>query len=124
MKINSRNLNKIIMPKTLSKSREKNSDYLTMLGRKAKGQITPKVANFITLYTQGKISQVETAENMIIKVKRLVLQIKYWNNKNQMNQFDIIVEIHILKLEIKLFNNIWFQWEIKGNKIVGIIFNK
>jgi hypothetical protein len=77
MKINSRNLNKIIMPKTLSKSREKNSDYLTMLGRKAKGQITPKVANFITLYTQGKISQVETAENMIIKVKRLVLQIKY-----------------------------------------------
>jgi len=63
-------------------------------------------------------------QNMIIKVKRLVLQIKYWNNKNQMNQFDITVEIHILKLEIKLFNNIWFQWEIKGNKIVGIIFNK
>ena len=39
-----------------------------MLGRKAKGTITPNVGNIITLYTQGKISQVETAENMIIKL--------------------------------------------------------
>lgn len=61
------NLKNVIIT-NLSKSREKNSDYLTMLGRRAKGQITPKVSNIITLCNQGKISQVETAENMIIKL--------------------------------------------------------
>ena len=65
---NINNLNHSIMTQNLSKSKEKNSDHLAMLGRKAKGQITPKVLNIITLYTQGKISQVETAENIIIKL--------------------------------------------------------
>ena len=52
----------------LSRTRERNSDYLTMLGRKSKGAITPKVCKIITLYHQGKISQVQTAENMIVKL--------------------------------------------------------
>jgi hypothetical protein len=56
--------NKFVM----TKIRSKNSNYLTSLGRKAKGEATPKVANIITLYNKGKISQVETAENMIIKL--------------------------------------------------------
>ena len=40
----------------MTKTRERNSNYLTYLGRKAKGEATPKVGKIITLYNQSKIS--------------------------------------------------------------------
>ena len=52
----------------MSKIRLNNSDYLTSLGRRAKGEATPKVAKIIKLYNQSKISQLQTAENIIIKL--------------------------------------------------------
>ena len=58
------NMDKIIM----SKTRERNSNYLTSLGRKVKGDATPKVGKLITLYNQGKIAQLQTAENPILKL--------------------------------------------------------
>ena len=82
------------MPKTLSRSREKNSDYLTMLGRKAKGEATPKVAKILTLYNQAKISQVETAENIIIKL----INAKTEKQRNSaFKQSDKITEKHETK---------------------------
>ncbi len=54
----------------MTKTRERNSNYLTSLGRRAKGEATPKVGQIITLYNQGKISQLQTAENLIIKLTR------------------------------------------------------
>ena len=52
----------------MTKTRERNSNYLISLGRKAKGEATPKVGKIITLYNQSKISQLQTAENVIIKL--------------------------------------------------------
>ena len=52
----------------ISKTRERNSNYLLSLGRRAKGEATPKVSKIITLYNQSKISQLQTAENIILKL--------------------------------------------------------
>ena len=52
----------------MTKTRERNSNYLISLGRRAKGEATPKVNKIITLYNQSKISQLQTAENIIIKL--------------------------------------------------------
>lgn len=52
----------------MSKINERNSNYLTSLGRRGKGEATPKVAQIITPYNQGIISQMQTAENMILKL--------------------------------------------------------
>ena len=84
----------IKMPKTLSRSREKNSDYLMMLGRKAKGEATPKVAKIIELYNLGIISQVETAENNIIKL----INAKTEKQRNSaFKQYDKIIDKHETK---------------------------
>ena len=61
---NLKNLNNNNMTKT----RERNSNYLISLGRRAKGEATPKVNKIITLYNQSKISQIQTAENIINKL--------------------------------------------------------
>ena len=53
---------------SMTKTRERNSNYLTSLGRRAKGEATPKVGKLITLYNQGKIAQLQTAENPILKL--------------------------------------------------------
>ena len=57
-----------------------------MFGRKAKGIITPKVGNIITLYNQGKISQIETAENpsTIVKLQEIRDFSIYWNTMSEM----------------------------------------
>ena len=47
--IHNKYLNNIIMT-NLSKSGERNSDYLAMLGRKVKGVRTPKDAKLIALH--------------------------------------------------------------------------
>ena len=52
-----------------SKTRLRNTNYLSSLGRKAKGEsTTAKVDKIIELYRQSKISQVQTAENIINKL--------------------------------------------------------
>ena len=52
----------------MTKTRERNSNYLTSLGRRATGEATPTVGKIITFYNQSKISQLQTAENIIIKL--------------------------------------------------------
>ena len=61
------NLKNLNNNNNMTKTRERNSNYLTYLGRRAKGEATPKVAKIITLYSQSIISQLQTAENIIIK---------------------------------------------------------
>ena len=56
--------NPIIMNKNISK----NSQYLSKLGRKATGDTTQQVGKVIELYNLRKIAQVQTAENVIIKL--------------------------------------------------------
>ena len=49
-----------------SNIRIKNTKYLTTLGRIARGDAEAKVNEVINLYREGKISQIQTAENIII----------------------------------------------------------
>ena len=50
----------------VSKTRNKNTNFLLALFRKSKGQsTTEKVDKIIELYRESKISQVQTAENLI-----------------------------------------------------------
>ena len=53
----------------VTKTRSKNTNYLLSLRRRAKGEATTaKVDKIIELYSQSKISQVQTAENIINKL--------------------------------------------------------
>ena len=80
--------NKNIMYNNMTKTRERNFKYLLSLGRKAKGEATVKVNKILTLYNQGKISQIQTAENIINK---LTSSKTY---KEQKSAFKILVESH------------------------------
>ena len=52
----------------MSKNILRNSQYLEKLGRRAKGEATPKVGKILELYNLRKISQLQTAENAILKL--------------------------------------------------------
>ena len=61
--------NKLISkPIIMSKNVLRNSDFLEKLGRRAKGNATPKVGKILELYNLRKIAQVQTAENVILKL--------------------------------------------------------
>ena len=61
--------NKLIsQPIIMSKNISGNSDFLEKLGRRAKGNATPKVGKILELYNLRKIAQVQTAENVILKL--------------------------------------------------------
>ena len=75
----------------MSKIRIKNVDYLISLGRRAKGETTPKVNKIITLYNQSKISQLQTAENIIIK---LVTAKTKKQQKSTLKQYEKLIEKH------------------------------
>jgi hypothetical protein len=61
--------NKLIsQPIIMSKNILRNSDFLEKLGRRAKGDATPKVGKILELYNLRKIAQVQTAENVILKL--------------------------------------------------------
>ena len=77
-----------------TKTRERNSNYLLSLGRRAKGEATPKVNKIITFYNQPKISQLQTAENIIIK---LITAKTEKEQKAAFKKYDKVVE----KYEIK-----------------------
>ena len=74
-----------------TKTRERNSNYLISLGRRANGQATPKVNKIITLYDQSKISQLQTAENMIIK---LITAKTEKQQKSILKQYDKLIDKH------------------------------
>ena len=63
-----------------SKIRIRNTKYLNTLGRNARGDTEDKVNEVINLYREGKIPQVQTAENIIID---LIYNMK---NKRQQKQ--------------------------------------
>ena len=73
-----------------SKTRARNTNYLSSLGRKAKGEsTTAKVDKIIELYRQSKISQVQTAENIINK---LTSSKKDKEQKSAFKEYDKIVD--------------------------------
>ena len=51
-----------------SKSRLRNIKYLNTLGRNARGDAVEKVNEVIKLYSESKVSQISTAENMILEL--------------------------------------------------------
>ena len=63
---------------SMSKIRIKNTKYLNTLGRNARGDAVEKVNEVIKLYRDGKVSQISTAENMILNL--------IYNTKNQRQQ--------------------------------------
>jgi len=66
------------------KTRTKNIKYLTYLGSNAKGDIKDKVNNLIKLYSEGKITQIQTAENIILKLTSTDAKIQ----KSGIKQYD------------------------------------
>ena len=73
----------------MTKTRERNAAYLISLGRKAKGEATAKINKIITLYNQSKISQVQTAENII---RKLINTQTEKEQKSAFKQYEKIVE--------------------------------
>ena len=63
---------------SMSKIRIKNTKYLNTLGRGARGDAEAKVNEVIKLYRDGKVSQISTAENMILDL--------IYNTRNQRQQ--------------------------------------
>ena len=49
-----------------SKSRIRNSKYLNTLSRNARGETETKIKEVIKLYSESKIPQLQTAENIIV----------------------------------------------------------
>ena len=60
--------NFISKPIIMNKNISKNSDFLKRLGRKATGEAPVKVNKIIELYNARKIAQIQTAENVIMKL--------------------------------------------------------
>ena len=81
--------NKNLMYNNMTKTRERNLKYLLSLGRKAKGEATVKVNKILTLYNQGKISQIQTAENIINKLTSSKTDKK---QKSAFKKYDKIVD--------------------------------
>ena len=50
----------------MSKNRIQNIKYLNTLGRNARADAVEKVNEVIKLYSESKVSQISTAENMIL----------------------------------------------------------
>ena len=73
----------------MTKTRERNAAYLISLGRKAKGEATAKINKIITLYNQSKISQVQTAENII---RKLITAKTEKQQKSAFKKYDKIVD--------------------------------
>ena len=65
-KYNNQNNNIKNVSYSMSKSRLKNTKYLNTLGRNARGDAEAKVKEVINLYSESKIPQISTAENMIL----------------------------------------------------------
>ena len=84
-------INKNLSNNITSKIRLKSVDFLISLGRRAKGEATPKVNKIITLYNQSKIYQLQTAENIIIK---LITAKTGKQQKSTLKQYEQLIEKH------------------------------
>ena len=71
-------LEKYLSYNMTSKSRLRNTKYLNTLGRNARGDAVAKVNEVIKLYRESKVTQISTAENMILDL--------IYNKKNQRQQ--------------------------------------
>jgi hypothetical protein len=60
------NLKNLNIDYSMSKIRIKNTKYLTTLGRNARGETEGQVNEVIKLYSESKIPQLQTAENIIV----------------------------------------------------------
>ena len=80
--------NKNLMYNNMTKLRESNFKYLLSIARKAKGEATVKVNKILTLYNQSKISQVQTAENII---KKLINTNTEKEEKKVLKQYDKLI---------------------------------
>ena len=78
----------------MTKTRTRNTKYLITLGRNARGDTEDKVNEVIKLYSESKISQIQTAENIII-------DFIYNKNKRQQKsttkRYDKLIEKHKTK---------------------------
>ena len=81
----------------ISKSRLRNTKYLNTLGRNARGDAVEKVNEVIKLYKDGKVSQISTAENMILNL--------IYNTKNQRQQKATTKKMKNLLQNIKRTNH-------------------
>ena len=72
----------------MTKTRIINTKYLTTLGRTARGDAEAKVNNIIKLYSEDKIPQLQTTENMIIDF------LYNKNTKSVSKRYDKLVEKH------------------------------
>jgi len=71
-----------------SKSRIRNTKYLTTLGRIARGDTEAKVKEVIKLYGESKIPQLQTAENIIVDL------LYNKNKKSVSKKYEKLVEKH------------------------------
>ena len=51
-----------------SKIRSRNTRYLNTISRGASNNVRDRVVDIINLYKEGKISQMQTAENILLKL--------------------------------------------------------
>ena len=68
-----------------SKSRLRNIKYLNTLGRNARGDAVEQINEVIKLYSESKVSQISTAENMI-------LELIYNDEKNTTKTYEKILK--------------------------------
>ena len=80
-----------------SKSRLRNIKYLNTLGRNARGDAVEKINEVIKLYSESKVSQISTAENMILEL--------IYNKKNQRQQKATTKNMKNLSQNIKPTNH-------------------
>ena len=74
----------------MSKSRIRNTKYLNTLGRNARDETETKIKEVIKLYSESKIPQISTAENMIID---LIYNKKTKDNKKlQLKNMKILLQ--------------------------------
>ena len=75
----------------ISKIRQHNIKVLTSIARAIKGEAKEQADTIITQYGQGKISQLTTAENMIIRLKKATNEKQL---KSAFKQYDKLVDKH------------------------------
>jgi hypothetical protein len=80
-----------ILPNIMNKNILRNFNYLKKLAKNVRGDAIPKVNQIVDLYSSRKISQVQTAENMIMSF------LKTNTDKQQKSvntKYDKLVEKH------------------------------
>ena len=96
-----------------SKSRIRNTKYLNTLSRNARGETETKIKEVIKLYSESKIPQIQTAENIIIDL------LFNKNKKSVSKKYDKLIEKH--KANEPLNKRLTQKKEIKNKAASKII---